>query len=255
MRDGITRQNEPLGAYSERFPILRDQKGRAAKARKILAVMSDFSRRPLSKLNVLDLGGSAGLMAAEFSGQFKQVVELDLDSTALRFGRDRCESGDVEWVCGDASRLPLPDASFDCVICNHVYEHVDDQSGLAREIHRVLKDDGFCYWSAGSRFVPVEGHYKLPFLSWLPRGLSDAYMKLAGRQGRYDVKLLSYRNLKKLLKDFELHDYTLKILREPVRFRADDLLEGHRGAFRVPALAYTILYSALPIWIWILTKR
>jgi len=35
----------------------------------------------------------------------------------------------------------LPDASFDCVICSHVLEHVDDAAALA-EIKRILAPDG-----------------------------------------------------------------------------------------------------------------
>jgi ubiquinone/menaquinone biosynthesis C-methylase UbiE len=157
--------------------------------------------------------------------------------------------------CGDATRMPFPDKSFDCLICNHVYEHVDDQQALMAEIKRVLTDDGFCYFSAGSRFVLIEGHYFLPFLSWLPHWASDIYMKVFGRQGRYDVKLLSYRNLKKLLHDFDVHDYTLPILTEPERFEAHDLKQQNSLAFRIPHWFYRLAYPILPIWIWVLTKK
>jgi len=41
----------------------------------------------------------------------------------------------------DIERLDLPDESFDCIICSHVLEHVDDVAALS-ELHRVLKSDG-----------------------------------------------------------------------------------------------------------------
>jgi SAM-dependent methyltransferase len=37
--------------------------------------------------------------------------------------------------------IAAPDASYDCVVCSHVLEHVDDKKALA-EIHRVLKPGG-----------------------------------------------------------------------------------------------------------------
>lgn len=39
--------------------------------------------------------------------------------------------------------IELPDASVDLVICNHVLEHVGDDTKAVREFSRVLKSDGF----------------------------------------------------------------------------------------------------------------
>lgn len=38
--------------------------------------------------------------------------------------------------------LDLADSSFDCIVCSHVLEHVDDGKALS-EIHRVLRPRGF----------------------------------------------------------------------------------------------------------------
>ncbi|MFH2055258.1 MAG: class I SAM-dependent methyltransferase [bacterium] len=255
MSEEITRVNEVYGTFSERFPILYNRDGRVAKANKIVAVMNDFSGRRLKDLQVLDIGGSAGVMTEVFADAFEKVTEIDIDHVAIEEGRKSCEAENVDWVCGDATKMPFADKSFDCLICNHVYEHIDDQQALMAEIKRVLKDDGFCYFSAGSRFVLVEGHYFLPFLSWLPHRVSDIYMRVTGRQGRYDVKLLSHRNLKKLLQGFEIHDYTLLILTEPERFAAHDLQAQNSLAFRIPRWIYKRFYPILPIWIWVLSKK
>ncbi len=255
MTTEITRRNEIYGTFSERFPQLYDRTGRVQKAQKIIAVIQDFCRGNGSSLRVLDVGGAAGVMTEIFADVFDEVVELDIDHVAIERGRQQCKSPNVTWVCGDATKLEFPDESFDCVICNHVYEHVDDQVGLAREIRRVLKPSGFCYFSAGSRFTLVEGHYKLPFLSWLPNRLANVYMKLTGRQGGYDVTLRSYPKLKKILREFEFHDYTIPILKHPERFAADDLRAQSGWAFRVPTFIYRAAYPILPIWIWILTKK
>lgn len=255
MTTEITRRNEVYGTFSERFPILYEQSGRIQKARKIIAVMQDHHKGELSKLRVLDVGGSAGVMTEIFADSFHEVVELDIDHVAIEKGRANCKSENVVWVCGDGANLPFPDNSFDCVICNHVYEHLDNQQGLADEILRVLNLNGFCYWSAGSRFVLVEGHYKLPFLSWFPNKISNLYMKLTGKTGVYDVTLLSYPKLRKLLRNFRFHDYTIPILKHPEKFAADDLKSKNCLAFYIPSFIYKLAYPALPIWIWILTKK
>lgn len=57
----------------------------------------------------------------------------------------RYESADI--MPGRADRvlnieaIAMPDASYDCVLCSHVLEHVDDAKALA-EMYRVLKPGG-----------------------------------------------------------------------------------------------------------------
>jgi SAM-dependent methyltransferase len=42
----------------------------------------------------------------------------------------------------DGRTFPFPDASFDGVVCNQVFEHVFNPHTFLSEIHRVLKADG-----------------------------------------------------------------------------------------------------------------
>lgn len=43
----------------------------------------------------------------------------------------------------DVQQIPLPDGSFDVVLCNHVLEHVPDDRQAMRELCRVLRPSGF----------------------------------------------------------------------------------------------------------------
>lgn len=42
----------------------------------------------------------------------------------------------------DVQNIPFEDESFDLVICNHVLEHVDEDSKAMSEFHRILKKGG-----------------------------------------------------------------------------------------------------------------
>jgi SAM-dependent methyltransferase len=42
----------------------------------------------------------------------------------------------------DISRVPLPDASYDIVMANHVLEHIEDDRQAMRELYRLLKPEG-----------------------------------------------------------------------------------------------------------------
>ena len=44
----------------------------------------------------------------------------------------------------DVTRLDLPDAAFDAVLCSHVLEHVADDAAAMRELRRVTAPGGWC---------------------------------------------------------------------------------------------------------------
>jgi SAM-dependent methyltransferase len=56
-------------------------------------------------------------------------------------------SADIEasaaMVQMDISDIRYPDESFDIVYCSHVLEHVPDDRRAMRELHRVLRNDGW----------------------------------------------------------------------------------------------------------------
>lgn len=259
MVEAITRVNDAAGTFSERFPILFDPTGRIEKASKVVAVLSDYFGERTSDAVIVDVGCSTGIMTRHFARFFGRVIGLDNDSVGVVNGaRLAAEAGisadRLQFLGGDGCAMPLRDNSVDGVICNQVYEHVDDQTGLMDEIHRVLKPGGVCYFGCGTRHVLIEGHYKLPFLSWIPHWLADRYMKLAGWDVRYDVRLLSYRNLRKLVRRFSVLDYTIDIINRPQAYADGERGRIRRLVQRLPNAVLKLLLPGIPIHVWALVK-
>ncbi len=68
---------------------------------------------------------------------------------------DRYVTADLESPLADlhfdVQRIPLPDASFGAVICNHLLEHVEDDARALGELYRILAPGGW-----GVVMCPVE---------------------------------------------------------------------------------------------------
>jgi ubiquinone/menaquinone biosynthesis C-methylase UbiE len=259
MPEAITRVNDAAGTFSERFPILFEPSGRLEKADKVIAVLDDYFHGHAAAKMVVDVGCSTGIMTRHFATSFGRVIGLDTDGVGVANGaRLALQAGigaaKLQFCGGDGCIMPLADNSVDAVICNQVYEHVDDQTGLMDEIWRVLRPGGACYFGCGTRHVLIEGHYKLPFLSWVPMRVADWYMKLAGKQARYDVLLLSSRNLKKLVRKFAVIDYTIDIIKNPAKYADSNRGPLRRGVEKWPDWLLMTILTVIPIHVWILVK-
>ena len=66
--------------------------------------------------------------------------------------------------------LNFPDASFDLVVANQVFEHVQDLEAAARELHRVLRPGGMLLSVFPIRCVVREPHLNVPLIHRLSSG-------------------------------------------------------------------------------------
>jgi ubiquinone/menaquinone biosynthesis C-methylase UbiE len=90
---------------------------------------------------ILDVGSGAGQIAKhvlKYADPAAELTCIDLSHEMLRRARHRLKNQGPRWVVADMCRLPFADASFDCVTCGYVLEHVPDaRLGLA-ELSRVM---------------------------------------------------------------------------------------------------------------------
>ncbi len=94
--------------------------------------------RPSGTLDVLDLGCGAGNMIHHLS-RYGNVKGVDVDARPVAMAQARgydVRQGDV------TSDVPFPDESFDLVTVLDVIEHVDNDEGVLRQAHRVLRPGG-----------------------------------------------------------------------------------------------------------------
>ena len=234
--------------------VLKDVQGRTRKGNKILSVLRDF-RQISSRSLCLDIGCSSGVVTSLLGDHFGWVIGLDLDQDAVHYAKEHSQTGLAQFIIGDSMVLPFRDSSVDVMVCNHIYEHVPQADRMMDEIYRVLKEEGFCYFAAGNKHMIVEGHYGLPFLSWLPGRLGNLYLKATGKGDFYYEQHLSLRGLKRLVKKFHIHDYTLSIIREPERFFATDVVNTNSFFFRWGVRFTPYLYPWIPTYVWVLTKK
>jgi ubiquinone/menaquinone biosynthesis C-methylase UbiE len=91
---------------------------------------------------ILDVGSGAGQIAKhliKYADPAAEITCFDLSPEMLRRARHRLKSNRPRFVVADLTCLPFADASFDCVTCGYVLEHLPDaRLGLA-ELSRVMQ--------------------------------------------------------------------------------------------------------------------
>jgi len=97
---------------------------------------------------VVDLGSGGGLdvlLAAQRVGPTGRAIGIDMTPKMIELARKNAtQSGatNVEFHLATIDRLPLADASVDCIISNCVINLAPDKPAVFREIARVLKPGG-----------------------------------------------------------------------------------------------------------------
>jgi arsenite methyltransferase len=97
---------------------------------------------------VVDLGSGGGLdvfLASQMVGPTGRAIGIDMTPAMIDRARANAASGgytNVEFHLSTIDKIPLPDASVDCVISNCVLNLAPDKPAVFREIARVLKPGG-----------------------------------------------------------------------------------------------------------------
>lgn len=102
--------------------------------------------------DVLELGCGAAQWSIALAGRGAHVTGLDQSGEQLRHARAAADEAGVEvtFVEASAEAVPLPDASFDVVFCDHGAIGWADPLVLIPEAARLLRAGGLLAWCWGT---------------------------------------------------------------------------------------------------------
>ena len=157
---------------------------------------------PQPGMKVLDVAGGTGDIAfrianaARVRGGEAEIVVCDINAEMLGEGVTRAKAAGenaIEWVCGDAERLPIPDSSMDAYTIAFGIRNVTHIDAALREARRVLKP--------GGRFLCLEfSRVEAPGLDALYDRYSFSVLPRLGEMVAKDGE--AYRYLAESIKKF-----------------------------------------------------
>jgi SAM-dependent methyltransferase len=191
MIDTAVASNQPLAEQPEydRYVDMEAVRGPLAAgfARQILTTCQSFLARPIDELRVLDIGCGYGHTARELARHTRHVDGVEpsrplfatAQQVAAQFGQNNLQFHPLGIYDLDYRE------AFDLVVLDNVFEHLPDQPKALEIVSQVLAPGGVAFILVPNRLWPIEVHYGLPFLSYLPLPLANLYLRLSGRGSDY----------------------------------------------------------------------
>lgn len=195
-------------------------------ANKVITLLQPFVAKPPNKWRVLDAGCGIGVVSIALAPEVESVVGCDIEEGRIEIARKLAMAEgikNVEFLCANIDELPSED-DFDVVMLIEVVEHVRHPEKTLTRCVALMKNGGGLYLTTHNKLWPVEGHYNLPLVHFLPSQIGNIYLRLARKRGiglinsktrEYGgIWLLSYPEIKRLL-DMHPLRYTFGIPPRP----------------------------------------
>lgn len=179
----LNKDDRPLYEQtSERMRTIRAQIANRLAAQ-IIDTCSPFLSKPIADADVLDCGsgyGQTALILGKFSRSVKAIEpSRALHEYALAAQRD-IGQWNVEFVNIGVEELNDTEC-FDLAILDNVLEHIGNQREALRRLNNALRRQGVLFVIVPNKLWPIEVHYGLPFLSYLPLSIANLYLRITRR--------------------------------------------------------------------------
>jgi len=173
--------------------------GREGKGKKILEILT----RTIPNLNeyvVADLGCSNGIITKIIASKVKFTYGFDLDISLT--GNEEDLPNNLKFSMCNIQKCPLPDNSVDLIICNHVYYWFEQPEHLVAEIKRIIKPNGYVYFSGATRFS-INGEQGVLFAPIISNKNRRYWMRFFGKKDFFELNYFYPHQIVNLFSEFK----------------------------------------------------
>ncbi len=156
-------------------------------AAQIAATVGPFLPRPLVECDVIDVGCGYGYTAAELATRSRSVLGVEPSATLAEHAAAVAAERSLPNLTirrGVLGSVPA-ETAFDLAVLDNVFEHIPDQPAALSRLAAILRPGGAAFILVPNKLWPIEVHYGLPLLSWLPLPLANVYLRASGRGTDY----------------------------------------------------------------------
>lgn len=155
------------------------------------------------EISVLDVGSGFGKYSFALANKVKEVVGVEPFKQAFEISVKDNTYPNVKFYYGLIEDFDSQQ-KFDLILSLTTIEHMPDAEKSFKKMFNLLKPGGFMYITAPNKLWPIECHYGLPFLSYLPLNVANQYLRICKKGDSYEDSSYSktYQEMKKFLKQF-----------------------------------------------------
>lgn len=139
---------------------------------------------------ILEIGTGTGWFPIMCAKHGLRCKGIEISTQLVEFARDfaRQNGVDVEFACGNIEDYDFGTATYEVIVAQNTFEHVERwREGLAR-VWRALAPGGLLYFYSTNKFMLFRsGEHRFPFYGWLPDRWR--YRLRVARQGEDIMKL------------------------------------------------------------------
>ncbi len=134
-------------------------------------------KKPLDKINILDIGCGGGLLSEPMTRLGANVTGIDASNKNITIAKLHAKKNDlkINYLCSSPEKLKIK-KKFDVILNMEIIEHVEDINFFINSCSKLLKKDGLMFIATLNKtlksymFAIIGAEY---VLRWLPIGTHD----------------------------------------------------------------------------------